>query len=287
MISLIFKILADATNFNSTLKRQMPRTAQEAGKEAGKKGGEVFGKEFGQQVKGAILASVGVGAIAAAIKKAVDDAASIAKDAATSGASVEGEQVIARIAKITGMTAEDVRKNAASDPSGFMAIAKRVEEAGVLSSEQIGKINEGRSLFDEAKTKLGTKLALATSGGVNLADSLLSGVGGGPNERARNVENLIRMIRGESPNQGAGSVSSPTVFSEAINWMRQNIEKQNAILSSKSAFEGQFGTATAPLRTRSGEVLGSDLSRIPGIGGAATEIISAINKVTEKIDEKL
>ena len=65
MISLIFKILADATGFNKTLKTDLPATAKEGGKKAGNEAGGSFGKEFGNQVKGAVMAAIGVSAIAA------------------------------------------------------------------------------------------------------------------------------------------------------------------------------------------------------------------------------
>lgn len=130
MISLIFKIAADAAGFNRTLKTEMPATAKAAGKTAGKESGAEFGKEFGNQVKGAVMSVIGISAIAAAIKKAVTDAGEIAKEASAGGIGVEAAQELQRAAKLTGLSVEEVKASATTAPEQFASLMRYVQKTG-------------------------------------------------------------------------------------------------------------------------------------------------------------
>ncbi len=172
MISLIFKILADAAGFNKALKTEMPATAKEAGKKAGKESGSEFGKEFGNQVKGAVMSVIGVSAIAAAIRKSVEQAKEIAKEASASGVSVEAAQELQRAAKLTGLTVEEVKASAKTAPEQFSNLMRYVQKTGgpKLGQSDVETLTSTGDLFTGISSAIAIGFSKAASfvGGATL-----------------------------------------------------------------------------------------------------------------------
>lgn len=172
MISLIFKIAADAAGFNRTLKTEMPATAKAAGKTAGKESGAEFGKEFGNQVKGAVMSVIGISAIAAAIKKAVTDAGEIAKEASAGGIGVEAAQELQRAAKLTGLSVEEVKASATTAPEQFASLMRYVQKTGgpKLGQSDVETLTSTGDLFSgiSSAIAIGFSKAASFAGGAAL-----------------------------------------------------------------------------------------------------------------------
>jgi hypothetical protein len=147
MISLLFKILADATGFNKTLKTDMPATAKEAGKTSGKAAGSEFGKEFGSQVKGTILGAIGLGAITAAVREAVNKGAEIAKEAGKLGLTPEATQELQKASEITGLSIQDLQAGAMKAPAEFTALMEDVRRKNLtLSNNETGTLSDVKDM---------------------------------------------------------------------------------------------------------------------------------------------
>lgn len=166
MISLIFKILGDATGFNRTMTRDLPQAAKKGGETAGKEAGSSFGKEFGSQVKGAIMGVIGVGALASAIKKSVEQAAEIAKSAATTGISVEATQELQRASKLTGLSVEKLREAATKAPEQFAALMRQVQAQGgpTMNEAEVETLTGLRGLFSNIGAGASKLFARGTAG---------------------------------------------------------------------------------------------------------------------------
>lgn len=178
MISLIFKILADATGFNKTLKTDLPATAKEGGKKAGNEAGGSFGKEFGNQVKGAVMSAIGVSAIAAAIRKSVEDAKGIATEAAKGGISVEAAQELQRASKISGLSVDEIKASATTAPEQFSALMRYAQKTGgpkmaESDVEELTSIGSGFSGAGSAIGIIASKVSSAVTGTVLSAWSAL------------------------------------------------------------------------------------------------------------------
>lgn len=174
MISLIFKILADATGFNKTLKTDLPATAKEGGKKAGNEAGGSFGKEFGNQVKGAVMAAIGVSAIAAAIRKSVEDAKDIATEAAKGGISVEAAQELQRASKISGLSVDEIKASATTAPEQFSALMRYVQKTGgpKMGESDVETLTGTGDLF----SGIGSAIAIGFSKVASFAGGAAAGV---------------------------------------------------------------------------------------------------------------
>lgn len=150
MISLIFKILGDATGFNRTVKTDVPNAAKEGGKKAGKVAGSEFGKEFGQQMKSGIMSFIGAGAIIGAVRKQITEATKLTADAAKEGIGVEGFQELTRAAEAMGITVKDLR---AVFPEAAEEISKLLESVrssgGIIDKDTVNQLADaGADLRD-------------------------------------------------------------------------------------------------------------------------------------------
>jgi len=145
MISLIFKILADATGFNKTIKTDLPATAKEGGKKAGNEAGGSFGKEFGNQVKGAVMSVIGAGAILGAVKNQITNAAKLTKEAAKEGIPVEAMRELEIAAEAVGMSVEELRSAAPLVVRQFIELMDAVKASGGIIDEatvkQLAELN--------------------------------------------------------------------------------------------------------------------------------------------------
>jgi len=177
MISLIFKILADATGFNKTLKTDLPATAKDAGKASGKAAGSEFGKEFGSQVKGTIIGAIGLGAITAAVREAVNKGAEIAKEAGKLGLSPEATQELQKASEITGLSVKDLQAGAMKAPKEFSALMEDVRSNNLtLSNSETGTLSDVKDLSSLGSGAL-SKL-VAVLGNIGIASSGTTGTMG-------------------------------------------------------------------------------------------------------------
>lgn len=143
MISLLFKILADAAGFNKVIKTDLPATAKEGGKKAGKEGGSEFGKEFGNQVKGAVMSVIGAGAILGAVKTQIQNAAKLTKEAAKQGIPVEAMRELEIAAEAVGMSVDDLRSAAPAVVGQFIELMDAVKASGgIIDEETVKKLSE-------------------------------------------------------------------------------------------------------------------------------------------------
>ena len=167
MLRLIYSIGGD----NNPLKRALKETVKSA-KEAGQLSGDAFSKEMGAQIKGALMGYIGFGAIKAAITKAVQDAQETIQQSLKTGASIEGTQEIQRIAKLTGMSPEEVQRGIASDPKGFQRLVSEMGKTGGVSDartiNQLGELGDvSGGLWTDLKSAIGeisTQLIAGTEG---------------------------------------------------------------------------------------------------------------------------
>lgn len=171
MISLLFRILGDATGFNRTMNRDLPAAAKQGGEKAGKEAGGSFGKEFGTQVKGAIMGAIGVGAIAQTIKESIIKAREIAKDAAVSGLSVEATQELQRASKLTGLSQQELLDSASKAPAEFAALMRHVQKNGgpTMNEAEVESLTGMGATFGDMKSGVFKGIARMWSGGSGLA----------------------------------------------------------------------------------------------------------------------
>lgn len=247
MISLIFKIAADAAGFNKTLKTEMPATAKESGKKAGKESGSEFGREFGSQVKGAVLAAVGIGAITAAIRDAVKTARDVADEASRTGLSPEATQELKKASELTGMSEQQLRETAVQAPKEFSALMESVRANSVtLNKGEVGQLTDVGSmatLGKEVLNKLVANLMSAvvassgTTGSLKAASDLSAGIGGFTgNKTLVNVANSLAgytdRAYGRLPLMPQDSTQSNTFSSPAgdlvrkLEELKQTMEKK-------------------------------------------------------------
>lgn len=229
MISLLFKILADAAGFNRTMETELPATAKKGGEKAGKEAGGTFGKEFGSQVKGAVLSAIGAGAIVAAIKKTLEEAADIAKESAQGGISVEATQELRRASKLTGLSVEQLKASATTAPQEFSALMRYVQKTGgpALDKADVETLTSAKGVFSgfgdifskgvaKAGSFLGGSLAGAASSvaaGVASAANLQSqviGVGGPQADQLMRASVMLGQMRDASFERGFGIAQGST-----------------------------------------------------------------------------
>jgi hypothetical protein len=118
MISLLFRFYGDST----PLKQE----AEKAKNEMSKAGVDI-GKEFGNQLKGAVMSTVGIGAVVGLFKSAFSEASKAIKGTNLTGGSPGGEIALNRAMEATGMTREQIMEVAAAEPRKFEAMMKRFE----------------------------------------------------------------------------------------------------------------------------------------------------------------
>lgn len=162
MISLLFKILADATGWRKVVTQDMPKDAKKAGKDAGK----AAGSEFGQQMKSALMSYIGAGAILGVFNQQITKARETMTGAADAGASIEGFQVLQKMMEATGKSLEDLQKLAKDSPEAFKALADAAEQLGGIVPEADIK------RLAEAKIKIGEFTSGVAQGFAFLTDTI-------------------------------------------------------------------------------------------------------------------
>lgn len=168
MISLMFKILADAAPWRKTVTQDLPKDAKKAGSEAG--------KEFGQQMKSAIMSYIGAGAVLGALKDQATKAAEIMKEAAASRLGVEAFQELKAASDATGMSMEEIQKLAQQLPAEFEAMMKPIRESGkILSSEQIQELAQIKDVMIDAASAAGRLFSFVWKTGKVIASTVSAG----------------------------------------------------------------------------------------------------------------
>jgi hypothetical protein len=130
MISLLFKFFGDST----PLKKE----AEKAKGEMKTLGGEI-GQTFGSQFKSQIMATIGLGAIAAAVKSEIADIQKAAKEGTLAGRGTREELALSRAAAATGLSKEDILEQGKRDPEAFANLMKRHESP--LSEGQLTDVS--------------------------------------------------------------------------------------------------------------------------------------------------
>lgn len=162
MISLLFKILADATGWRKVVNEQLPKDAKKAGKEAGFSAG----KEFGQQMKGALMSYIGAGAVLGALQTQATRAADILREAASQDVGAVAFQELDMASKASGMSIKEIQKMALELPEQFEAMMKPIRESGqILSKEQVAELAQIKSIMAEAAISAGKLFAFLWQAG--------------------------------------------------------------------------------------------------------------------------
>ena len=152
MFRLIFRILADATGFNRTLKTEMPATAKQGGKLAGKAAGDEVGKQVGAQIKAGIMRYLGAGALLGAVKKFSEEASEIVKGAMAAGLSTDAYQELQAAMKQTGLSMEELQKSAALAPAEFTRLMETIRaNGGIIPQDAIDGLRKTKELMDGMK----------------------------------------------------------------------------------------------------------------------------------------
>lgn len=168
MISLLFRILGDATGFNRVMQRDMPESAKKGGQKAGKEAGSAFGKEFGSQIKGAIGSAIGVSAILAAIKKSMAGATQIQVEARKLGVSVEAYQELQRASKYSGLSISDIETMAKDNPAKFKQTMAAAESTyPIKSADEIASLASADKSLTTALEEASTGFAKLWKGTVD------------------------------------------------------------------------------------------------------------------------
>jgi hypothetical protein len=169
MISLIFKILGDATGFKRTVNKEVPDAAREAGKKAGHQAGATFGKEFGQQLKSGIMMFVGAGAIIAAIRKEIEEATKLKSEATAAGIGVEEMQMLEKAAELTGMTVKEIQKTALLASESFVKLMEAVQgTGGIMDKATVELLVQAGQDLKEVSEKMAPAIVTLVKG-VNMA----------------------------------------------------------------------------------------------------------------------
>lgn len=296
MISLIFKILADAAGFNRTMKTELPATAKEGGKKAGNEAGGSFGKEFGNQVKGAVMSIIGAGAILGAVKTQIANAAKLTKDAAKEGIPVEAMRELEIAAEAAGMSVEDLRSAAPVVVDKFIELMDAVKASGGIidaaTVKQLADLNNDlKTLSSSVSVIIGpiVKVVSATlevllrtgrvAGGsmVNLA-----GIGlGDENMRQGGLQEVHSALT--SPLKSFSSNNRVSSAADAFNAGLQNWDESQA-MADRYKFN-KFSSFTKRLTSLSGTAGGErDASLVGMIPGASKELLQAIRENTGKME---
>lgn len=152
MFKLIFRILADATGFNRTLKTDLPVVAKESGNKAGKAAGDEMSKVMGAQLKAGIMRYLGAGALLSVATKAVMDAATMMADAVKLGLDPEAYQELTKAIAMTGLTMDELRKKAVETPEAFAKLMETVRaQGGILPKETIEQLVQAKVAMDELR----------------------------------------------------------------------------------------------------------------------------------------
>jgi len=147
MISLLFKILANASPWRKVVTQDMPKDAKKAGKEAG----HGAGKEFGQQMKSAVMSYLGAGAVLGALRSQATRATEILRDAASQDLGTVAFQELELAAKASGMAIKDIQEMALQLPAQFEAMMKPIREnGGILGEDQVKELAQIKQVMDEA-----------------------------------------------------------------------------------------------------------------------------------------
>jgi hypothetical protein len=289
MISLLFKILADAAGFNKVIKTDLPATAKEGGKKAGKEGGSEFGKEFGSQVKGAVMSMIGAGAILGAVKSQIQNAAKLTKEAAREGIPVEAMQELQRAAEATGSSIESLRDAAPEVASEFMALIEAIKASGgIIDAETVKRLSD---LEKDLKSLTGSVAVII--GPIVTAVSTV-------------LELLIRagqVVGGSAFNLGGLAVGNSNVAGEGLRVIEKalttplnSLKSNNPVASAANSFNEseraqnqykleRFTSFSNRLTSLSGTAgADRDASIFSMIPGASKELLQAIKDNTGKME---
>lgn len=212
MISLLFKFFGDST--------PLRQEAEKAKKDMGKAGADI-GKEFGSQLKGAIMSTVGIGAIVSGMKQALSEISEAQKGSATSGLGIKETQALERAAKATGLTTEQILSAARERPSEFAGMISKFESP--LSENDLKNIASAGSAAKSAWSWLLDQTLLMGTRLGNQARGLVQSIGGSViGDEQASVEGRFRLMTGMSPS--AMSDPAPIRFTKSA----MEMERSNA-----------------------------------------------------------
>lgn len=172
MISLLFKILADASPWRKVVNEQLPKDAKKAGAEAG----HGAGKEFGNQMKSAVMSYLGAGAILGALRTQATKATEILRDAQQAGLDPQGFQELTKASEETGKSIEELQRLARELPEDFDAMMKGIRErGGFFTQEDLENLNQVKAAMDEASNSAGKLFANLWNGAKSIANMAANG----------------------------------------------------------------------------------------------------------------
>jgi DNA-binding ferritin-like protein len=168
MISLLFKIFADAAPWRKTVTQDLPKDAKAAGSAAG--------KEFGAQMKAAVVSYIGAGAILGVLKTQATKAAEIIREAGQSGLGVEAFQELKKASEATGLSIEQIQKMARELPADFEAMMEPIRKnGGIISEADAQSLAQVKAAMDEATNSAGKLFATLWEGGKALGNMVVNG----------------------------------------------------------------------------------------------------------------
>lgn len=212
MISLLFRFFGDST--------PLRQEAEKAKKDMGKAGADI-GKEFGSQIKGAIMSTVGIGAIISGMKQAFAEISEAQKGSAASGLGIKETLALERAAKATGLTTEQILSVAKERPSEFAGMISQFESS--LGENDLKNIAAAGSAAKSAWSWLVDQTLLMGTRLGNQARGLVQSIGGSViGDEQASVEGRFRLMTGMSPS--AMSDPAPIRFAKSAT----EIERSNA-----------------------------------------------------------
>lgn len=212
MISLLFKILADASPWRKTVNEELPKDAKKAGKDAG----SAAGKEFGAQMKSAVMSYLGAGAILGALRTQATKATEILRDAQQSGLDPQGFQELTKASEETGKSIEELQRLARELPKDFDAMMKGIRErGGFFTQEDLESLREVKNAMDEASNSAGKLFAYIWNGSKAIASMAANGAMAG----AGAVASTLGSVTGSERLSEAGRFLTTTadIGAEQIN----------------------------------------------------------------------
>lgn len=172
MISLVFKILADAAGWRKTVNEELPKDAKRAGAAAG----HGAGKEFGNQMKSAVMSYLGAGAILGALRTQATKATEILRDAQQAGLDPQGFQELTKASEETGKSIEELQRLARELPEDFDAMMKGIRErGGFFTEDDLQSLREVKTAMDEASNSAGKLFAYLWNGSKSIANMAANG----------------------------------------------------------------------------------------------------------------
>lgn len=216
MISLLFRFFGDST----PLKKEAEKAKGEMSQ-----AGASIGKEFGAQLKGAIMSTVGIGAIVGQIKKAAAEAMQGQMDAAADVAGLGTRETIAltRAAKASGLTREQIMMTGRENPELFSRFISQFEPG--MSESDLNNLAETGRTVGTALSNVGASVGAGLANLYNRIVGLTASLwGSATGNNAMSVSGRNMLVTGQS--------SGPQNVSPVVEFVRS----KTAMDASSAAF---------------------------------------------------